>query len=522
MVDPSRAADTEPGTGFHRELSTWGMVAIGVGTVLGSGFLFLPATVAAATGPSSIAAWLIAGVAMSVLALCFAELAGAYPGQAGAIARFPRFAFGPFVGHMAGWGAYLSYCMLPPVEANAVVRYLGAFVPGLVGPSTALTGRGLALAGVLLVALNGLQYLGIRHVGRFMKAITVLKLIPLVAFVIAMLAAFHPANFSGPAAPFGGSGFLLAIAATIFGFTSFLQPLDYAAESTNPAHAIPRALMISQVIVTSVLVLVAIAFLGGLNWPALTPHGVTGAGDWVHLANLPQPLVNAATAGGFAFVAVLMAADGILSPNGPAATNAGSAPRVAYALARNGTLPAMLSRLHPRRGIPVLGLGISFVIELVFLVALPAWDQLVPVVTTTLLVGYALGPVALTALRRSQPEQLRPFRLRAHHIVAPAGFVVASLLIYWSKWPATGFSLAVLLLGAVFYLPHRHRAPGAIRHGAWLIVYLIALAVLSALGDNAFGGHGTIPLPYDSVTVAAVALACYLWAIHITEPVRRS
>lgn len=73
-------------TGYKRELSTFDLVAIGVGTVLGSGWLFLPAVVVSTSGPSSILAWLFGAAAMFLMAVVFAELAGAWP-EAGGVAR---------------------------------------------------------------------------------------------------------------------------------------------------------------------------------------------------------------------------------------------------------------------------------------------------------------------------------------------------------------------------------------------------------------------------------------------------
>ncbi|MDA8205894.1 MAG: APC family permease [Thermaerobacter sp.] len=506
-------------TGYKRELSTFDLVAIGVGTVLGSGWLFLPAVVLSTSGPSSILAWLFGAAAMFLMAVVFAELSGAWP-EAGGVARFPYFSHGTFTGHMAGWGAYLTYCMIPPVEANAVVRYIGYFDHRLVAPSTALTASGLAIAAAILLALNYLNYLGVHYVGRFMRWVMILKLIPMALFIVLMFLNFHMRNITGTSfMPFGGSGFMLGIAATIFAFTSFRQPIDYAAEAKNAKVMIPRALITSQIIITIALVVLSIAFIGGIHWTLLSRFGVHGFGDWSALAKLPAPLADLATAAGVAFIGYLVLADGIFSPNGPNATNIGSAARVAYALGRNGSLPKALTQINSK-GIPLAGLWVSAIIEIIFLVALPTWSQLVAVVVTAILASYAIGPVALASLRRTQPNVERPFNLHGYKFWAPVAFVVSSLLIYWSAWPATGLSLGVILLGVVVYAFYGGPSSGwgSVKHGVWLMVYLVVMALLSWLGNHSFGGLGVLPTPWDLIAVAVVSLACYYWGVAAAQP----
>ena len=133
------------------------------------------------------------------------------------------------------------------------------------------------------------------------------------------------------------------------------------------------------------------------------------------------------------------------------------------------------------------------------------------------MVAYALGPVSFTVLRATHPDIPRPFRLPGGTAMAPIAFVLASLLLYWSKWPRTGETLGILLIGALIYGGYAvaGRVPWrSVRYGSWLITYLIVMAALSYLGDTAFGGIGVLPLGWDMLAISVFSLAIYRWAVR--------
>ena len=88
----------------------------------------------------------------------------------------------------------------------------------------------------------------------------------------------------------------------------------------------------------------------------------------------------------------------------------------------------------------------SFLIGIVCLLPFPGWQTLVGFVTSAIALMWAGAPIALGALRRLNPTAIRPFRLRGAGFLAPAGFAVANLVVYWSGWEADG----KLLLCSVF------------------------------------------------------------------------
>ncbi len=507
------------GRHFRKELGWFSLLAMSLGTVIGSGWLLLPGVVAAQAGPASIVSWVIAGVIMLIVCLVYAELGAAWPAP-GAVALYPQLSHGSFVGHLAGWAAFVSYVIIPPAEAVAVTRYAAAYVPALTTPSQHLTALGISMSVVILALLGGLNYVGVRYLGIFQNWVTSLKYIPIVLFVVGIaVLAFRPENFAafGGFAPYGTSGLLLGTAGTVFAYVGFRQALDFGAEARNPGRDLPLALVGTVLIAMVTYIIISVVFVGGIDWSGLARYGVR-SGDWHTLSSLPAPLYNLLLAAGLGFVGFLIFLDGIVSPNGPNATNVGSVPRVLYTMAEHRSMPGVFMRVNPRLGTPGWGLFLCFLVEVFFLLLTAGgYAELIAAINVAFMVAYAMGPVSCGGLRLIAAEVHRPYRLPAARILSPLAFVFASLLMFWSKWPLTGETLAVLLVGVLIYIGYG--AAGrvemrTIRYGYWIIVYLLAMTALSYLGDAHFGGINVIPFGWDVVAVAVVSLAIYYWGVR--------
>lgn len=504
---------------FKKDLGLFSLITMSLGTMIGSGWLMLPGIVASKAGPASVLAWLFAGLAILIVAVVYAELGAAWPAP-GAVAKYPYLSHGDFAGHLGGWAALVAYLVTPPAEAVAVTAYAGQFAPALVHKHAGLSPLGIVVAIVILGLLGLLNYYGVKHLATLQNWVTVIKYIPITVFIIAVGAfAFHPMNFTafGGFAPMGASGFLLATASTVFAFIGFRQALDFGAEAKNPGRDLPRALVFTILIGTVTYVLIGLMFVGGIHWNALAGEGVK-AGDWSTLSNLSASVYNLAAATGLAWVAWLIFVDGLLSPNGPNATNVGTVPRVAYTMAENGSMPRLFLKLHVRYGTPGPGLLIAFVLEaLLLLLTAGGYGQLIASVNVAFLMAFAMGPVAFGVLRKTAPNVERPFRLRGGGFWAPLAFILASLLMFWSAWPLTGQMLGILFIGVLIYIAYgfkRRVKLASVRYGMWLIVYLLSMVLISYLGDDKFGGRGVIPFGWDMGLVAVVCLVVYYWGVR--------
>jgi amino acid transporter len=137
---------------------------------------------------------------------------------------------------------------------------------------------------------------------------------------------------------------------------------------------------------------------------------------------------------------------------------------------------------------------------------------------------YAGAPLALGSLRRRLPDATRPYRLPAAAVLAPAGFVVANLLILWSGW-TTDYKLGIaILIGYVILAANRilklnpHRPELNWRAASWLPVYLVGMGLIVYLSDFGPLKNPVFPLWWDMVAVAVFCLGIYAWAMRVALP----
>lgn len=121
--DISKQADADSeDRKLRKELGLWSLMAAGVGSVIGSGWLFSSMYAAQTAGPAAIIAWIIAGALMLMIALVFAELGMVRP-ESGGLVRYPLYSNGRLAASIVGWAMWLAYVANPPSEAAAVVQY---------------------------------------------------------------------------------------------------------------------------------------------------------------------------------------------------------------------------------------------------------------------------------------------------------------------------------------------------------------------------------------------------------------
>jgi amino acid transporter len=122
-------------------------------------------------------------------------------------------------------------------------------------------------------------------------------------------------------------------------------------------------------------------------------------------------------------------------------------------------------------------------------------------------------------LRRTAPDLHRPLRVPGLYVLAPLAFVLATLMLYWARWPHTGEIMLLLILPIPVYLYYQARAGWSdfgrqLRGAWWLIAYLAAIAALSWAGSKEFAGHDYIGYGWDQLCVALAALVFCFWGVR--------
>jgi amino acid transporter len=529
MASESVAVVTRPAdVGLKREMGLIGATWASETSIIGSGWLFAPLTAALLVGGGAVVDWLIAGVVVILLALCHAELGAMYP-VSGGTARFPHFAFGSVAGIGFGFISYMQAVTIAPIECYAFVTYASYYWPGLYNADTAkITGAGLWVCVGLMAVFTAINFLAMRTFARVNNVVTWWKVAIPVLAIIVLAFKFHPGNFTAGGAGFAPGGIrgltaALPLAGIIFAYSGFEQADQLAGEIRDPGRNLPRAIIIAVLIGTVIYTLLQVVFIGALPKSAI-PHGL------LHITNplvLAGPFAGVAGLAGLAWLGHLLRVDAFISPSGTGLIYTTGTSRISYGLARNRYSPQIFGRVDAR-GVPWVGLIFAFLFGLLFLLPFPSWHSLVGIITGASVLMYAGAPLSLSAFRGQVPEANRPYRLPAAGFLAPAAFVIADLLIYWSGFEVVWKLGLILVIGYVLIgismAFDKERPPLDWKSAVWLPVWLIGLGIISWQGQYAGGAvaapinTGRIPFWWDMVVVAAFSLVIFYWAMATKLP----
>ena len=295
--------------------------------MIGAGIFGLPAVIFAAVG--NFAPWmmLIGGVLFLPLALCYGWMAARFDHSGGSM-LYGQAAFGRFTGFQAGWARYTSAIVTAAANTHVIITYLGALFPALQDPAIVPWAAALVIA-----AITAINYCSMRASVGTLGMLTVIKLAPLAALVIA--GALVGTSRGEVVLP-EFSAIEGVILTTYYAFIGFESVVETAGEIKNPKRDVPRAIvfMVSGVTLLYTLIIWAYVALG-----ASDPEG----GDALAAA--------AGTAMGTAgTIAIVIAASVSSTANNFASGIA--LPRLSFGMAEQGVLPRWFARVHPRFGTP--------------------------------------------------------------------------------------------------------------------------------------------------------------------------
>jgi basic amino acid/polyamine antiporter, APA family len=421
----------EPRPHLLRAVGLGGLTAIALNGVVGSGIFVLPATIFGHTGVASPAAYLLAAVLMALVVACFAE-AGSQFEETGGPYLYARAAFGAFPGFLVGWMFLLSRLAAGAAIANALAAYLGYLVPGLA------SGLGRAIA--ITVAVGGLAVLnlyGVRLGSVAVNLLTVAKLVPLLLLVGVGLFFVDGSRIALLALPETDS-LRQAVLLLVFAYGGFENASVPTEETKDPRKHLPVALLVTIAATTVLYVLIQVVVQGTVP----------------DLAQSPTPLAAAAYQVLGATGAVIITVGAVVSTLGSISALALVGPRVLYAFARHGQLPAGLAAIHPRYRTPH---------RAVVVYALFTWAaalgggfaQLAAASAVARLLFSASTCLAVPVLRRRNLSGERGFVLPGGPLLP----LLATALCLWllrGLTPAQAAAGAVgLLVGLAVYAAHR-------------------------------------------------------------------
>ncbi len=422
----STAASPAPPT-LQRVVSRWEVVAISVNQVVGSGVFLLPAAAAAVLGAASTLAVIVAGLAVGLIALCFAEAASHFE-EAGGPYLYAREAFGPLVACEVGWMCWLARMTSVASLANGMALATGYLWPAAHG--------GWGRAAVIALPLAGLTWINVAGVKAGARATVVLlvgKALPLLFFVAVGLWFVDWGAVSHVAVP-GSGGLGRAALLLLFAYAGFENVPAAAGEYRDPRRDVPFALLATVVIVMALYTAVQVVALGTLP----------------DLAASASPLAEAAGRFAGPAAALLLTVGALVSMLGTNAAATLAGPRFALALSADGYGPRALARIHPRYHTPATAIVVQSAAALVLALS-GSFVTLALVSVIARLVTYVTTTAAVPILRRRFGERPGALRLPGGALIPGAAVAVSLALVASSSRASLLAGAVALLIGAGLY-----------------------------------------------------------------------
>jgi amino acid transporter len=496
------------------------LVGFAAGGVVGSGWLLAIGYSAQQAGTLSLVSWGVGGLTFLCLATSMGWLA-ATRSRPVPLISWPERTSGRVVTVFAGWCIWIVYAANPAIEASASVQYFGGLWPAVWNGDVSqpqLTVLGIVVAAALMALFLVINVLGVRWLVRAAVPLSYVKLSVAVITALALFASgsWHWSTVTAHRSVGGGmTSALQAIgtAGIVFAYTGFQGPHDLVRRAKNPRRDAPRATIIVLVVSLIVYTVLEIGFLGNV-----TPANVSDYSNRQQFLGLTHHL-------GMTWLYVVVAIDAILSPAGTALVFTAFLDDEVKEYAANRYQARGLSRwvlgsfrwrlLGGRR----LGhaMAANYVAGLIFLVRLPAWSSIVAHTSCLVVVPYITAPVAHVALlRQGRVQPTRP--LWFVWLISVLGFVMGTLVLYWTGWTFLGPELLIALLIGVISTHRMWPTKWGRRqwqHGAWIVTYIGGLLVLSLVGAQGLRPAASlISKPLDSVVVAVFALLVFTGAVR--------
>ncbi|MFF6792891.1 amino acid permease [Streptomyces filamentosus] len=432
----------EGGT-LRRSLSMWQLTMISIGATLGTGIFVVLGDAVPKAGPAVTLAFVIAGLTALFSALSYAELAGSIP-VAGSSYSYAYATMGELVAWVCGWCLVLEYGVSVAAVAVGWGEYLNELLDGTIGVTipallSSAPGEGgvINLPGLIVVLLAMVFLLGGARESALVNTIMVfVKIAALVLFCAIGFVGFKSGNYAD-FMPLGMAGVSAAGASLFFSYIGFDAASTAGEEAKDPKRDLPRAIMLSLLIVTVLYVLVAAVAVGAWNWKEFEDSEATLAA-----------IMNDVS--GQTFWGTLLALGAVISIASVVLTVLYGQTRVLFAMSRDGLVPRVFSKVSGKTGTP----RVNTVIVSLFCAALASvipLGKLVDATSIGTLFAFALVNIAVVVLRRTRPDMPRTFKVALGPVFPVLGFgfcVYNMFSLDTVTWVVFGCWMAA---GLVFY-----------------------------------------------------------------------
>lgn len=422
-VQPSKSSPK-----LIRAVTRWQIVGLSLNDVIGSGVYLLPAAAALLLGPVSIWAVLLAGCAVAILVLCFAE-AASYFDEPGGAYLYTREAFGEFIGFEVGWMTWLARVTSVASLSVGFALALGYLWPG------ATEGWGRALVITISIAfLAWINVIGVKQGAGMAVILTIAKSVPLVLFIGIGIFAVNKDLFAAEVPSTSFDSISQAVLLLLFAYCGFENTPGAAGEFKNPKRDIPFALLTMVFLVTVIYTLVQFVAVGTLP----------------NLATSESPLAESAALFAGPWAAVVISIGAMISIFGNTGNSTLVGPRYLYALAQNGYGPKILARVHARYRTP----AVAIIVQSGIALALALSGSFVGLAMLSLiarLATYAGTAAALPILRKRFADKKDAIRLPGGNLIPIIGLVLCLIFLISATVANLVAGAIALVVGAVIF-----------------------------------------------------------------------
>lgn len=417
---------------LKRVVSRWEVVALAINDVIGSGVYLLPAAATAALAGASPWAVLVAGIAVLLIVLCFAE-AGSLFDEPGSAYVYSKAAFGDFVGWEVGWMTWIARVASVASLSAGFAQALAAVWPA----AGAGAPRVIAIV-ALLAGLAALNIAGVKQGARASAVLAVAKVIPLLAFIAIGATAMNLSRLGSTTVPDAG---VLGetVLLLLFAYAGFENTAAAAGEHRNPQRDVPFALLVQIGVVTLIYTVVQLVAVG--VFPATVDPE----------ASLSEPMQRIAGPA----AAMLVAVGAVVSILGTNASTVLAGPRYLYAIAGTGALPRVLTRIHPRFHTPWIAILVMCAIALPLALS-GTFAQLAKLSVIARLATYLGTAASVIVLRYGRMRDApRAVRLPLGPAIPILAILVCLVFVTAAEWINLVAGAVALAIGALLWVLRR-------------------------------------------------------------------
>lgn len=426
--------------GLQRKLTLYGLTMIAVGSCIGAGIFITPYKIVQALPHNGyvLLIWGVGGLIALTGALTFAELGAMFP-KAGGVYVFLREGYGNLTGFLYGW-VTLLVINTGSLAALAIIlaEYLTFFFPITDGGKVLL-----AMGVITLLTLVNIRGVGVSQ--WLSNVFTGLKLVAIAGIVVLGIVYYDPSRVELSFSLVKNvpehlpNALLLALIGVLWSFGGWHHASYMAGEAINPQRTVPRAMMLGALVVTITYLLVNLGYMLLLPLDAIQ-QSTRIAGD----------AAQAVLSNGGQMAALVIA----ISVFGTIGIYTMSAPRIYFAMARDGVFFEGLARVHPRYHTPATAMIIQSLWAILLLLFWGSFENLISYVTFMDIAFMALAGIVVVKFRMKRPEIVRPYKVWGYPVVPlifigiSAAFTVSTLI----QKPVQALAgLGLLMLGVFVY-----------------------------------------------------------------------